>query len=292
MQRWQFVLLWALMWCVAQAGAAERPRPSLLITRQEVARAKTLIAASPWAAAIQRTVREAAEKGSAVAQGLVYQIEGHRPSADRAKASLLAASSAFKPGGPYHWGVVKFTLDVPAAAKIGATHGLALVIDGPSWKESVFLPIDGVSVSPPLVLRFDAESVRMGAGAKHPVSLLVTNPTGSPVRGRVRIAGLPQIKVEPAKVELPSLWPGATYTCELTLRGGNRSELGELQASACGSTACSGTRPFPSRTAMLPTVPRDGPPRWATWPIAVSGSQVSRASASGSRPRTWFPAAR
>jgi hypothetical protein len=149
---------------------------------------------------------------------------------------------------------VRFAVDVPATAKVGTTHRLALAVESQRHSQA-FLPVGGVAISPPLVVRFDGESVRMGAGANQPVRLLVTNPTGSPVCGRIRIAGLPQTPVEPAEVEIPSLPPGATHTCGLTLRGGSRNELGEVRAHVVAAELVrpSGAVPLPAETAAFGT---------------------------------------
>jgi len=96
--------------------ADDRPRPSVLITKQHVVNAKKLIAEQEWAAELYQDVHEAAVSGTItqkgrvydgnhVAQGVVYQVEGNKELAARAKNRLLAFARRFKPGGTYHWGV-------------------------------------------------------------------------------------------------------------------------------------------------------------------------------------------
>ena len=143
------------------------------------------------------------------------------------KAEPDQTESGLPPGGTAE---VKFTVNVPTAAKAGVTHEIKLVVDTPAAKEPLIFPVGRVAIAPPLVLAFDAESVRMATGAKRSVRLVVTNPTGSQVRGRVRMAGSAQAKVEPAEIEIPSIPPGGKHTCNLTLLGGDRNELGQLSA--------------------------------------------------------------
>lgn len=107
---------------IADNGAVradERPRPSLMITREQLANAKKLIESREWATELYRKVGQTAEsrdsagylpgsrqEGIHVAQGLVYQIEGDKAMAARARDHLLAVARRFKPGeGSYPWGI-------------------------------------------------------------------------------------------------------------------------------------------------------------------------------------------
>lgn len=135
---------------------------------------------------------------------------------------------------------VKLAVDVPASAAVGSTHEVKLALAGAGGNDSAVLPLGRVAVVPPLVLRFDEESIRMAAQAKRVVSLTVANPMGSPVRGRVLLAGLAQARVEPAEIQLPPIPPGAKHTCQVTLHGGGRSELGEIKAQVVAAQIVGG----------------------------------------------------
>ena len=129
---------------------------------------------------------------------------------------------------------VEFTVVVPTTATVGSTHEMKLAVDGPAAKEPLILPVGTVAVTPPLVLTFDAESVRMATGTKRSVRLAVTNPTDSTVRGRVRMTGLTHTKLELEEIEVPPIPPDGKHTFNLTLLGGNRNELGEFWREVSG----------------------------------------------------------
>ena len=101
----QFAPIVAVILLAVQAGAAERPRPSLLI-RTGCGAGQGVNRRAVPGAEMYRQVREVAEMGNGVAQGLVCQIDGdRRRRTERRRGSWRPAPVAFKPGGPYDWGI-------------------------------------------------------------------------------------------------------------------------------------------------------------------------------------------
>jgi hypothetical protein len=163
-------------------------------------------------------IERAITVGFAAAQD--QRLLSWKAEADRTALSLKPGESA----------LVKFAVTVPTDAKVGATHEIGPKVEDREDNKRTFWPLGRVAIVPPFVLAFNAESVRMATGAKRSVGLTINNPTGSTVRGRVRLAGLAQAKVEPAEIDLPPIPPGGKHTCNLTLLGGDRNELGQVWA--------------------------------------------------------------
>ena len=149
------------------------------------------------------------------------------------------------------------------AAEVGATHELRLAIDGSSVKTPVQLAVGRVAVVPPLVLRFDAESVRwVWAPSTRNACSLRTQPAARCEAGSAsRVCRKP---AEPADVELPGIPPGATHKAELTLVGGGRSELGVSKPRWSLRNSSGRTERFRCRSW-----PRHwGPPRFRSVPVS------------------------